>query len=384
MRSKLTQQVAPSVVAQQKTIGWPISANAEEGISEETWQNVKPRRRRKKLSKTDAVTIVPGAEVTSKIAKIANIDITTLGENTVKVSASEYLWLELGSDKKLRRDLFTTRSFYHPAKLHLILLKWILSRYTKAGDLIIDPMAGSGSTMYAALAQCHVLLRDVEPWCVELMQQNFKKIQRAANLLWTNVEISQADARLPWPASTEFANRSPDVILTSPPYGCAISAKPNGRAGFLSNKAKKVEAANFSERWAKLLANETPGAMGSQLFHYGTANGQMGHLRGVRYWAVMATIYTQAFFTVKPGGLLILIVKDHIRKGKWVNTADQTVELCQRLGFEFIERHKRIIKNPSLWQRRLREQGQPIVGWEDILVFRKPQKIEEEANTIYV
>src|SRR5260221_9882423 len=88
--------------------------------------------------------------------------------------------LELGSDLSLRYRYFTKASMAHPAKLHLGLLAWIVERYTVPGETILDPMAGIGSTAYAALLQRNVILRDVEPRWLGLAHENAAELIREA------------------------------------------------------------------------------------------------------------------------------------------------------------------------------------------------------------
>jgi hypothetical protein len=64
-------------------------------------------------------------------------------------------------------------------------------------------------------------------------------------------------------------------------------------------------------------------------------------------------------------------VKDHIRDGKRVATAATTRAMCEDLGFTFHAHHQRHLQNLSLWQRRRKEQGKPVIEEEDVLVFKK-------------
>ena len=43
-------------------------------------------------------------------------------------------------DITLRRQFFIPESFIHPAKMNSYLLLWIVGRYTKPGETILDPM----------------------------------------------------------------------------------------------------------------------------------------------------------------------------------------------------------------------------------------------------
>ena len=48
-----------------------------------------------------------------------------------------------------------------------------------------------------------------------------------------------------------------------------------------------------------------------------------------------------------------------------------TISMCEALGFSSYAHHRRRIQNLSLWQRRRKERGEPVVVEEDILVFKK-------------
>ncbi len=54
------------------------------------------------------------------------------------------------SDKKHRDKYLTPGHFAHPAKMILPLQRWLIEKYTKTGDIILDPFLGSGTTCYCA------------------------------------------------------------------------------------------------------------------------------------------------------------------------------------------------------------------------------------------
>jgi DNA methylase len=268
--------------------------------------------------------------------------------------------LELGSDLSLRYKWFSPISLSHPAKLHLGLVVRLVERYTQPGDTIADPMAGIGSTLLAAAFQRHVIAREIEPHWLELLRDNAARIQAQAGLFAGNIDIEQADARQGW-------NYCTDHILFSPPYGCEASTTPNAHRS-LPYRLREKQAL-YDPRWQSLIEHPIAGSMGALAFHYGTHEGQIGHLRGSRYWQTMEQIYTQARAALRPSGFMIVVIKDHIRQGKRVCTADETSELCQRLGFCLYDRQQRHVSPLSLWQRRRKEAGLPVVEEEDVLVF---------------
>ncbi len=261
--------------------------------------------------------------------------------------------LDLGSDLALRYRYFSRASLAHPAKLHLGLLAWLLDRYTRPGDTIADPMAGIGSTAYAALMQRHVILREIEPKWLSFAHENAAIILREAGLFAGSITVGQADARLPWEYQT-------DHVISSPPYACEMSSNTFRRQGILSHKQR--------------LCVEQPGSAGSIQFHYGSHAAQVGAFRGDRYWAAMTDVYMQARAALRPGGHMILVIKDHIRRGQRVHVTDQTVALCESLGFVLVAHHARLVYPLSLWQRRRKERGELIVEEEDALIFTKAGK----------
>lgn len=268
--------------------------------------------------------------------------------------------LQLGSDLALRHRYFLPESFAHPAKLHLGFLSFLLERYTKPGDTIADPMAGIGSICFAATLARNVIAREIEPRWLEIARENAASIQEQAGLFAGTIDIDQADAREAW-------NYRADHIIFSPPYGNEASSSPNGHR-FLPYKLVDPTIP-YDKRWQKLIESQSPGAMGAVSFHYGTHPAQIGHYRHARYWQAMTEIYSNCYESLSAGGYLILITKDHIAAGSRVWTGEQTIALCERLGFVLVARHQRQVFPLALWQRRRKEAGKPIVEEEDALVF---------------
>jgi predicted RNA methylase len=269
--------------------------------------------------------------------------------------------LTLGSDLPLRTRYFVPASIWHPAKLHLGLLQYLIDRYTLPGETLCDPMAGSGSLLLAALSARHVIVRDVEPRWVALMRQNATRISEQAGLFAGSISVARADARLPWDITC-------DHVICSPPYGCEMSG---------SLRAKKMlpyhlRARQQTRHWEQYLAAPTGGTAGMLAFHYGSSIGQIGARRGKAYWQAMHAIYRRAYAAIRPGGQLILIIKDHIRDGRRVPTANLTVDLCESIGFKLTERFQRQVYPLSLWQRRRKEAGLPVVEEEDVLILLRP------------
>jgi hypothetical protein len=281
------------------------------------------------------------------------------------VSALDLPLLELGSDKGQRQRLFGPEFFAHPAKLHLGLLSLLLDRHTRAGETVADPMAGSGSILLAALLGRHVIARELEERWQPYLQRAAARVAAQAGLFEAalgHIDVGQADARGPW-------GYQADCALFSPPYGNEASTTPTARRS-LPYRLRQLTVP-LDERWFQLAERPSVGAMGAVTFYYGRHPQQIGHLRGARYWAAMREVYGQAQAALRPGGRLIVVVKDHIYQGRRVPTVEGTIALCEGLGFVLVARYRRHLEQLSLWQRRRREASQPVVEEEDALVFRR-------------
>lgn len=270
--------------------------------------------------------------------------------------------LDFGSDLHLRYKWFTPESLAHPAKLHLGLLHWLIERYTKPGDTIADPMCGIGSVLYAATLQRAVIAREIEPRWLEIAHRNAAHIYYQSGLFVGTMSVGQHDAREPW-------DYQADHIIFSPPYGNEAGTTPNGRR-MLPYKLRQG-LSSYGERWQKFMDKPNAGTAGAVVFHYGSHPSQIGHFRGKRYYEAMSPIYRHAYEALPGGGFLILILKDHIADGKRIQTSVRSAESCVGLGFSLYTRHRRKLSQLSLWQRRRKEQGLPVVEEEDVLVFRK-------------
>jgi hypothetical protein len=172
------------------------------------------------------------------------------------------------------------------------------------------------------------------------------------------------------------------VILFSPPYGCDASSSPLRRRAVSKKIQAMAQDSTKHRRWHALAKQLEGGAHASLVFHFGSSEGQIGHLRGARYWEAMEPIYRNAHAALAPDGQMILILKDHIRKEERVRVVEQTIRLCERLGFVLTARHQRVLrpKDMPLWTRRRAEGGKPVVTEEDVLVFRRADVPAQEAQ----
>ena len=155
----------------------------------------------------------------------------------------EAMTMKFRPDTALRKRLYVAESMAHPAKAHLAMMQAIIEKYTVAGDTVLDPMAGIGSTLIAALMGTNVICVEMETHFVEPMRKSWEKMRQHPMLGCElgSVEIYQGDARdlrWLWPV---------DAVITSPPYEIVTA------------KLGDFKTSNDRTGTAKRLARETVG-----------------------------------------------------------------------------------------------------------------------------
>ena len=154
----------------------------------------------------------------------------------------------------------------HPAKMLPVLARWIIQAYSAPGDLVVDPMAGTGTTVVeAALAGRRGVGVELEARWVSLARANLEHVlPPGARPL---AEVRAGDARV-LPALLGNLASTVDLIVTSPPYACD--------AGVIDKTAWQAGA--------RLCDRES--------LSYSTSRANLGHARGETYLAVVCDHFT--------------------------------------------------------------------------------------------
>lgn len=114
------------------------------------------------------------------------------------------------------RHLFVKESVKHPAKANLHMIRWIIEKFTKAGDVILDPMAGTYSTcIMASLLNRHSIGVEYEEKFYKMGLENVRQLQQQPNLELTGkIVVLKGDAR----RLSQVLTKNVDKIVFSPPY----------------------------------------------------------------------------------------------------------------------------------------------------------------------
>jgi DNA modification methylase len=173
------------------------------------------------------------------------------------------------------------------------------------------------------------------------------------------------------PGQIAHAKKAPvDAVISSPPY--------EGQE--MSGTRRALEEYDRTGKHAKR--------------DYGTTAGQIGAAKGETYWQAMAKVYHACLVSLKPGGVMAIIVKDFVKNSKRMLLCDDTMRLLVWLGFEEIERIHAMLSEEQVeadlfegsrtkrtekksFFRRLHESRLPKddprrIDFEEVLFVRKP------------
>jgi modification methylase len=246
----------------------------------------------------------------------------------------------------------------HPGKMLPELARRIITEYSTPGQLIVDPLAGIGTTIVeAALLDRRAVGIELEERWAALAEENLDHMldpdRRAL------AEVRQGDAhRLPELLGDVVG--TVDLIVTSPPYACD--------AGVIDKQA-----------WLAGGRLCPPDSL-----NYSTDRANLGHARGSAYAEAMAAIYAACHQVLRPGGRLVVVTKNTRRKGRTQDLAGLTVALATAAGFSYLGhvialhaavRDSDLAGRPSYWQatqlRHARQRGEPahLVAHEDVTAY---------------
>ena len=317
---------------------------------------------------------------------------------------------------------YTPESIRHPAKMSLHLCREIIKRYSKPGDLILDCMAGIGSTIVEGMIlNRNVIGVEYEQKFVSMAEQNIKKVNRSMgfmNSLGKGFVIKGDSRKL-----SEVLSKAdiPDSIIFSPPF--ANSNQGGGIAKRMINDKKNDKDTYGGTNQAQPLSKDKDnidnikdyGKIDSVIFsppyghgsthtkgqeqtkwrkenkyyvghdketHYSDNPDNVGNKKGKDYLSEMLIIYKECLKVLRPSGYMVLVLKNFVRKGEQIRLDLDTIKLVEAAGFTYVTRHYRKINNPSFWitnaihkwEKKFPGKTHPYPLMEDVLVFRKEEK----------
>lgn len=219
----------------------------------------------------------------------------------------------------------------HPAKYNddLIPIFWRIVEEFRVHS-ILDPMAGVGKIGllrdYGFLGR--IVVQDLEPeWVYQATEYD------------PHVEIVVGDAaNMTWADDGEF-----DSVITSPVYGNRLSDHHNAKDG----------SRRYTYRHM----------LGRPLHPANTGQLQWGEA----YREAHRRIWKECIRVLKPDGIMVVNVKNHIRAGKLIRVSEWHAEEIQHLGLTLVRRER--VDTPGI---RHGANAHLRVDGEDVWVFQKP------------
>lgn len=247
-----------------------------------------------------------------------------------------------------RYKYFHEASKEHPAKLEVRTFRWLVERYTKPGDTILDPMAGIGTVHLAATMGRNTIAVEINPRFVEIQHLNIQRLNETLGIN-ANTAVLCMDCRraLPLPPG------SVSCIIFSPPYG---SVQKRGITHGL--KIRKPDSLKFS---------------------YDEQDANVGNITVYpMYLLAMREIYALCNRTLLPGQRMILITKDYVQNYERIYVSKDNVRVATEVGFELEDWHLRLLRptvtaSTSRKHRQQKGLDRPELNilQEDILVLVK-------------
>ena len=228
----------------------------------------------------------------------------------------------------------------HPAKMNPLWAQRIIQEYSKLNEVILDPMAGVGTTgIEASRLGRKAVMIDIERKWVNEMKKNIKLLEKNGQKIG-EVMVMRGDATKL--NKTMFPRKfKPDVVIFSPPYG------HEGVSGDTSLRG------------------------GEKYDEYGERDRNIGMKKGKAYDEAMLKVYASINKVLPKNKLMIVNIKDRTENRKRIRTGERLKNIAPLLGFKFVE-SRRIYAPPSGFRNIAeKKHGIPKIRSERILVFKK-------------
>jgi len=261
-----------------------------------------------------------------------------------KIFAPEYLrneqgWIIFPNDVGWRKELFPPAVMKHLAKMQLH-LEWELVKYvSEPGDIIMDPMAGTGTVMIAATMGRNVVCIDIEEGYNKIQQRVLEHLKQNFDL--GNIILLHGNSKVVLPIPCNH-------IIFSPPYASAF--KPAKKTSKFVKDKYRVDDREYTE--------------------YARTQGNVGILNTFLYNQHMDRVYKLCYQSLPTGGTMSVVTKDIIEGGERVYLSKWIENVCIKHGFVLQDWFKHQIMGGP-YQDMRRAKGEETVDDEDILIYRR-------------
>jgi DNA modification methylase len=226
------------------------------------------------------------------------------------------------------------RSVYtddYPAKFDDELARMLIRLYTEPGEIVADPMAGSGIIPLVAASLWRAgIYQDVNKLAHDLFR---KKSDKRIFSHLAGIDSYLQDSRKEI-AEAKFNNKI-DLILFSPPFGLTIDAAHDKYSESLNDIANSKNYDEWRKSMIKILAN--------------------------------------CFKVLKPGGLAIIETRPRAKKGTSYPLNQWLIQDGLEIGFEFFQEMIEIVQPFRMWSFGDATQRKAFPMHSYLTFLRKPE-----------
>jgi hypothetical protein len=249
-------------------------------------------------------------------------------------------WIRFPTDSEYRKQMFPPEVNKHPAKANVYLVQSIIEYVSEIGQILLDIMAGTGTLMVGALVGREIICVEISELFHNLQQLALSKLEEIAPGISEHIML----INLPCQKYLPIPNLA-DHIIFSPQY-----------AGIM--KTKGTDSWNVDT--------------GYEFAEYSKDPLNLGVMSDFIWSQEMGRIYSKCYNTVKPGGTMVLIVKDHMEKGKRVQLVQRAIDESVKAGFTHdTDEHFKWAAPGMPYTAARRAKGIEVVDDESIIVLRK-------------
>jgi len=270
--------------------------------------------------------------------------------------------------RQLRKGRYMPDAIKHPGKMLPTIARYAIHTYTSPGDVVLDPMAGIGTTVIEAMhLGRHGIGVEYEPRWADLAAANIRLAERHGA---TGSGIVYAgDARRVLPLLPDSIQGQAALVITSPPYGASV----HGRAVTPGRSEGKVRRIHDS---------------------YGRDPGNLAHRSHGELAAGFTDILTACMALLRPGGHLLITARPYRRDGELIDIPGMVEAAGVHAGFDLVEncialicavQNGEAVRRASFFQQKnVREaiaSGDPqwIVQHEDAVILKAPQSAQRDS-----
>ena len=256
-----------------------------------------------------------------------------------------------------RRDRYVPESTAHPGKMLPELARLAITAFTRAGDLVLDPMCGIGTTLVEAVhLGRHAVGIEYEPRWAELAEGNVALAEALGATGKANVWLG--DARHMQSLLPRSLHGRCAMVLTSPPYGSSVHGRVRVEGGVLVKRD----------------------------LSYSNDARNLAHVGSTRLSEALRDIFSACVPLLRPGAILVITARPWRRDGLLTDFPGVVLRAAEAAGLVPLQRlvalltglsGDRLVPRASFFQlqqvRKARQAGLPlrVIAHEDVLVLRR-------------